>query len=120
MTKITAEQKLITLNEVLVAIEQGEITTNRQVVADEIEQIKHYLSEIETLDAWEKAQKELANAQSYSFATPSGNRTVQKVEADQMMRMIAQIRFRVNQLDPDNSSRSKIRMSYATFNSFYN
>ncbi len=118
MTKITAEQKIKTLNEALFAIEQDEVP-DKTILIVEIEQFERYLKELNTLEAWENAQKELANAQSYSFSTPSGNRTVQKVDAMMVSRTIAQLRFRVNQLDPDNSNRSKILPSYTTFNSFY-
>ncbi len=59
------------------------------------------------LDAWLEANLKLAEAESYSFATPGGNHTVSRTDASKVLQQINYWRTVVNSLSARGGTQSK-------------
>ncbi|HAI69210.1 MAG TPA: hypothetical protein DCM38_07225 [Gammaproteobacteria bacterium] len=116
MTKDTATNNLLILKN-----QRDTLDPASSIFLDttsQITQLERFIEELTKLEMWEQAQYKILNAQAYSFTTSSGSRTVTYMDAKEISRQIAALRFRVSQYDPDNSSRSKVRASGFSFNHY--
>lgn len=81
----------------------------------EIERFSKLIIAIQQLTAWENASLKLATAQIYSFRTPSGERTVHRVDSESVLAQIKYWKTRIKNLDPTHKNTKQLSYSLASF-----